>query len=350
MRFTPRSDTLDRRRVLLGVAGLCLAVATGLALGKPFGIGAAAADAAKPRTWVVAAPGRVEPKGGMVRVGTAIVGRILEVHVELDAEVEAGELVLQLDDAEARARLAAAETIADVREKTRDDGDLSSKRRKVRDAEDEVYRAERAVTGARIELDYALAGRRKGTVDTATLANARNRLTQAEERLRGAQIRVAQAQVEPDLPAPSAAEAAVIEARAEVSIAEAMLDKTRIRAPRSGRVLILRAKSGEMVAPSPDAPLLVIGDMSGLEVTAEVDEADVAKVAQGQRAYVTSLSYPDRRFSGKVVRVAPALAEPVIKQRGARRPTDIEVLEVTIALDGDVPLLPGMRVDAFFRE
>jgi HlyD family secretion protein len=34
--------------------------------------------------------------------------------------------------------------------------------------------------------------------------------------------------------------------------------------------------------------------------------------------------------------------------RGARRTTDVEVMEVLIDLDGSVPLLPGMRVDAFF--
>jgi HlyD family secretion protein len=299
--------------------------------------------------WVVAAPGRLEPKGGMVNIGTAIIGRIADVYVSLNDEVAKDELLLKLDDAEARARLAAAETQADVREKARDDGRLSDKRKDVRDAEDEVYRAERAATGARIELDYALSGRRNGTVTERTLRNARRRLEEADDRVGRARVKVAKAQADPDLPAPTPAEAAVSEARAQVAIAEALLDKTRVRAPRSGRVLILRAKTGEMVAPSPQQPLVVIGDMSGLQVTAEVDEADVAKIEVGQRAYVTSISYPDRKFDGKVAKVAPALARPEIMQRGARRPTDVEVLEVTIDLEGDVPLLPGMRVDAFFR-
>jgi len=90
--------------------------------------------------------------------------------------------------------------------------------------------------------------------------------------------------------------------------------------------------------------------MTGMQVTAEVDEVDVAKVEVGQKAYVTSISYPDKEFEGKVSKVAPALASPVIMQRSARRATDVEILEVTIELEGDVPLLPGMRVDAFFRK
>lgn len=332
--------------VALGLVAAGLIVPAGWNGSQP----ALAADEDSGTDWVVAAPGRLEPKGGMVNIGTAIIGRVSEVYVSLNDEVEGDELLLKLDDAEARARLAAAETQADVREKARDDGRLSDDRKEVRDAEDEVYRAERAATGARIELDYALAGRRNGTVTERTLRNARRRLEQADDRVRRARIKVAKAQADPDLPAPTPAEAAVSEARAQVAIAEALLDKTRVRAPHSGRILILRAKSGEMVAPSPHQPLVVIGDMSGLQVTAEVDEADVAKVEVGQDAYVTSISYPGREFEGKVAKVAPALARPVITQRGARRPTDVEILEVTIDLEGDVPLLPGMRVDAFFRK
>lgn len=335
---------------------LSLVLALGLAGGSailPTAFGTAvpalAAEEEGP-DWVVAAPGRVEPKNGMVNIGTAIIGRVAEVYVALNDEVEENELLLKLDDAEARARLAAAETQADVREKARDDGKLSSDRKEVRDAEDEVYRAERAATGARIELDYALSGRRAGTVTERTLRNSRRRLEQADERVQKARVKVARAQADPNLPAPTPAEAAVSEARAQVAIAEALLDKTRVRAPGAGRVLILRAKSGEMVAPSPLQPLVVIGDMSGLQVTAEVDEVDVAKVEVGQKAYVKSISYPDKQFEGKVAKVAPALARPEITQRGARRPTDVEILEVTIELEGDVPLLPGMRVDAFFRK
>ncbi len=334
---------------------LSLVLALGLVGGSAilpnaFGTSAPAMAAEEGPDWVVAAPGRVEPKNGMVNIGTAIIGRVAEVYVALNDEVEENELLLKLDDAEARARLAAAETQADVREKARDDGKLSSDRKEVRDAEDEVYRAERAATGARIELDYALSGRRAGTVTERTLRNSRRRLEQANERVQNARVKVARAQADPNLPAPTPAEAAVSEARAQVAIAEALLDKTRVRAPGAGRVLILRAKSGEMVAPSPMQPLVVIGDMSGLQVTAEVDEVDVAKVEVGQKAYVKSISYPDKQFEGKVAKVAPALARPEITQRGARRPTDVEILEVTIELEGDVPLLPGMRIDAFFRK
>lgn len=340
-------------KIIGGIAALGLAAFAGYWASNQYGgvtASPAPVAASAKVAWVAAVPGRVEPKGGEVGVGTAIIGRVTEVSIKVNDDVEEGQLLIKLDDAEARARLAAAETQADVREKARDDQQLNSNRRDVRDAEDEVYRAERAVTGARIELDYALNGKRDGSVNDQTLENARRRLREAEDRVQRARVKVAQAQADSKLPAPSQAEAAVSEARAQVAIAEALLDKTRIRAPQSGRVLQLKAKTGEMVAPSPSVPLIVIGDMSVLQVTAEVDEADVSKISVGQDAYVKSVSYPGQEFSGKVVKLAPALSNPGITQRGPRRPTDVEVLEVTLEFAGDVPLLPGMRVDAFFRE
>jgi len=341
-----------RNLLFIGIT-LFLAVLAGLFVSEKLGINFGSSDdkdEVRKVEWVASAPGRVEPKGGEVKIGTAIVGRVAEVYVDLNDEVDEDQLLFKIDDAEARARLAAAETEADVREKMRDDQNLSSSRKDVRSAEDEVYRAERGLTGARIELDYALQARKENKVSSRRVEDARRRLKQARERVEKGRIKVARAQAKSDLPAPSRSEAAVSEARAQVAIAEALLDKTRVRAPRKGRVLLLRAKKGEMVAPSPGQPLIVVGDMSKMQIKAEVDEADVPKIALEQKAYVTSVSFPDRKFEGKVTELAPSLASPLSGQRGPRRPTDVEVMEVTIELDGEVPLLPGMRADAFFRK
>ena len=86
-----------------------------------------------------------------------------------------------------------------------------------------------------------------------------------------------------------------------------------------------------------------------VQVKAEVDDGEVSKIKVGQRAFVRSINYPGRDFEGRIKELAPTMAVPRISARGPRRPTDIEVLEMTIELEGDVPLLPGMRVDAFVR-
>lgn len=299
--------------------------------------------------WVAAALGRIEPRSGEIRIGAGLLGRVVEKPIKENDKVEEGELLIRLDDEEARANLAAAEAEAGAAKNERDKESASSGREDVRKAEDAVFSAERAVTGARFELDTAIAAKRSGSGSERALEDARRRLRDAKDRLQRELVAFAKAQGKSGVPSPSRLESGLNAARAKVNIAEAVLDKTRIRAPMEGTVLQINAKLGEMVAPSPDQPLVVLGDMSVVRVKAEVDEGDVAKIKLNQRAFVRSSSYPGRDFDGKVTRIAPTLSAPRLAARGPRRSTDVEVMEVTVELDGSVPLLPGMRVDTFFR-
>lgn len=308
-----------------------------------------AASAKAQGAWVAAAPGRVEPRSGEVRIGSAGSGKVVEVLVAVGAKVEGGEMLLRLEDDEIRAKLAAAEAEAAARKAERDKAPAVAGRDSVTRAEDAVYSAERAVTGARFELDFALKARRDGTGSERAVSDARRRQSDAKDRLVREQQSLASAQARAGLPAPSRIDSAVAAARADVSAIEAALERTRVRSAVSGSVLQLQAKVGELVAPSPEMPLAVVGDTSSMRVKAEVDEADVGKVKVGQRAFVKSSAYPGQEFAGRVTRLAPTLAPPRLNQRGPRRPTDLEVMEVTIDLDGTVPLVTGMRTEAFFR-
>jgi HlyD family secretion protein len=300
--------------------------------------------------WVAAALGRVEPRSGDVKIGATVLGRIAEVLVKENEQVEEGQLLIRLDDDEARARLVAAEAEAGGRKSDRDGQTATAGREDVRRSEDNMFSAERAVTGARFELDYALAARRVGQGTESQVADARRRLQEARDRLQRERIAYANAQSKANLPSPNRYEAALSSARANVQLAEVMLDKTRIRAPVTGRALIINAKVGETAAPSPDMVLVVVGDTATLRVKAEVDEADAGKVRIGQRAFVRSVAHPGQEFEGRVTAIAPSLSAAKLTARGPRRPTDVDVLEVTVELDGRPALVPGMRVDTFFRK
>lgn len=299
--------------------------------------------------WVAAAPGRIEPKWGLTRVGAQLLGRISEVTVKLNDQVEEGELLIRLDDDEARARLQAAETEAASRKRERDAQSLDKARADLRDAEDAVFNAERALTNARFELEYELQAKRQGSGSNDRVEDARRNMKNAKDKLQKERAAYASAQAKRDVPAPSRLESALQAARSDVAVAEALLEKTRIRAPVAGNILQLPAKVGEMVAPSPEQALVVLGDMSVVRLKAEVDEHDVSKIKVGGKVTIKSNAYPGQEFSGTVSELAPTLASPKFALRGARRPTDVEVLEVTVDLEGSPPLLPGMRADAFFK-
>jgi HlyD family secretion protein len=313
---------------------------------------AASQTAATQLAWVAAAPGRVEPRSGQIRIGTGVAGKVEKVSVNMNDRVAEGEVLIRLEDKEARARLSSAEAQAALSKRERDNPPAgapkeTSSRDSINKAEDAVYNAERAVMSARFELDDAIAADRK-TPGNQALAGARRRHADAVDRLRQEHSALASAISRSGSVAPIRLEAGLIAARSEVTLAESLLDKTRIRAPIAGKVLQINAKLGELVAPTPELPLVVMGDMSIVRVRAEVDEPDVAKIKLGQRVSVKNNAYPGREFDGKVAEIAPSLALPRMGSRGARRTTDVEVMEVLIDLDGSVPLLPGMRVDAFF--
>jgi HlyD family secretion protein len=299
--------------------------------------------------WIAAAPGRVEPRTGQIRIGTGVPGRVLDIAVATNDRVTEGEVLIRLEDKEARARLTAAEAQVAASKRERDAQPGTPGREDVRKAEDAVFAAERAVTNARFALDAVLSADRKSPGSPQALLQARKQVAEAKDNLRKETLAFAAAHAKTKAPAPNRLEAALIAARAEVTTAEELLDKTRIRAPLTGSVLQVNAKSGELVAPSPETPLIVMGDLTVIRVRAEVDEQDVSKIKLGQRAFVRSNAYPNRDFEGKVTELAPSLGIPRMGSRGARRATDVEVMEVMIDLDGAVPLLPGMRADAFFR-
>lgn len=299
--------------------------------------------------WVAAAPGRVEPRTGQIRISAALPGRVTEIAVKVNDRVAEGEVLIRLEDKEPRARLAAAEAEAAARKRERDAQPATAGREDLRKAEDAVFAAERAVMNARFELDDALSADRKGSGSPQAMAQARKRMAEAKDRLKREHATFAIAAAKGNIPAPNRFEAALIASRTDVALAEEAIDKTRIRATAAGTVLQLNAKRGEMVAPSAEMPLIVVGDMSILRVRAEVDEQDVAKIKLGQRVFVRSNAHPGQDFEGTVTELSPSLATPRMGARGPRRATDVEVMEVMIDLDGKVPLLPGMRADAFFK-
>jgi HlyD family secretion protein len=347
--------------ILTGLASLGLAgfaVALIVSPGNPIQIkfnsqAASSATSQAPQlAWSASAPGRVEPKSGQLRIGTPVAGRVEKVISKMNDRVSEGEVLIRLEDKEARARLSSAEAQAALSKRERDNPPAgvpkeTTSRDSINRAEDAVYNAERSVMSARFELDDAIAADTNNP-DSRNVASARRRHTDAVERLRQEQAALASAISRSGSPAPTRAEAALIAARSEVTLAESLLDKTRIRAPIAGKVLQINAKIGELVGPSPEIPLVVMGDVSVIRVRAEVDEHDVSKIKPGQRVTVKNNAYPGRDFEGKVAEIAPSVALPRMGARGARRATDVEVMEVLIDLEGSVPLLPGMRVDAYF--
>lgn len=115
----------------------------------------------------------------------------------------------------------------------------------------------------------------------------------------------------------NAAQKAVARVKAEVSQAEATLDRARenlryatIRSPMSGTVLKRHVEVGDAVSSilqlgSQATLLLTLGDMKEVFFEGRVDETDIGKVFEGQKAQVRVDAFRERPLPGTVIRIAP---------------------------------------------
>jgi RND family efflux transporter MFP subunit len=134
------------------------------------------------------------------------------------------------------------------------------------------------------------------------------------------------------------AEASLSKARSDLAIQEADEDYLEIRAPIDGVVASVSTQEGETVVASFATPTFVnIIKPDALELVALVDETDIAAVETGRPATFTVESYPGRKFTGIVARIAPT----------ATIVSGVVNYEVTISLTGSetVFLKPDMTAN-----
>jgi len=100
------------------------------------------------------------------------------------------------------------------------------------------------------------------------------------------------------------AQAAVDAARAQLDLARIALNDTVIRAPLSGVVSKRFVQAGEKL--SPDSPVMAIVDLQHLTLDAQVPASDIPRIRVGQDVRFRVDGFDARDFSGKVARINPA--------------------------------------------
>jgi HlyD family secretion protein len=349
---------IDPTIATIGLAGI-LAIAGGFGINAlaarsnadaPYVSGAAYADTAVATSpWAASATGRVEPKDGEIRIASQVPGRITEVLAKTNDKVQAGDLLLSLDDQDIYVRIAAAAAEVSVREREREEEKVTGLAQDRRVAEDAAAAADRALYAAHESLDAAYRALKNGSGNADAVKAERSKLEAAKAKVESTQAAATAINAKQGMPLYLRLESSLSTARAELSGAEIALERTRVRAPSDGTVLNMIGKAGETAVPSPDSALVVFGDLSGLRVRAEVEERDAAKVSVGQKVVIKADAFPDKSFEGTVTSISQSLGAPRIATRGPRRPNDVEVVEVMVNLDGNPPLFTGMRVDVFFK-
>jgi HlyD family secretion protein len=260
----------------------------------------------------VAALGRLEPEGGIVRLSLpstpeAISGAVIaKLHVGRGADVQAGQLLAEADTvdvlkallAQARAELETARRDARAAVSVADEAcvlaDVASRQSK-RQAE---------LLSRKLTSDD-IADQAKGNADAgaATCKARRASASVAESRIAGAEAGLARHQAE--------------------------LERAYLRAPFAGRVLDIHAKVGELVGAE---GVLELGRVQQMYAIAEVYETDIRNVKVGQKARVKSDALA-RPITGTVTRIRPKVQklDEIGTDPAARK--DARIIEVEIKLD-----------------
>jgi cobalt-zinc-cadmium efflux system membrane fusion protein len=80
-----------------------------------------------------------------------------------------------------------------------------------------------------------------------------------------------------------------------------------IKSPINGYIVEKKINAGNFIRTDNSENLFTVGDLRNVWVQANVFEADIAKVKEGQAARVTTLAYPDKVFDGKIEKVSEVL-------------------------------------------
>lgn len=123
--------------------------------------------------------------------------------------------------------------------------------------------------------------------------------------------------------------------RAELTSAERNLGYATITSPISGVVISRDVEEGQTVAASFNTPTLftIANDLTRMRVIADVDEADIGQVKEGQRVTFTVDAFPDDLFTGTVTQVR---LEPHIN-------ANVVTYSVVVqAPNPDLKLMPGL--------
>jgi len=242
-----------------------------------------------------------------VNVGTSVAGEIKAIHVKDGQDVQAGDLLVSIDQERLRS---------------------------------ELNRTEAALDASRKE-----AARMEATMKRAKESNLRSESLFKQGLISDEAWRQDQLARENAELSWQAAQAVVAQSQANLVSMRDSVSKTVLRAPIHGRVTSLKAEKGETAIPGvsnlPGATLMVISDMSELMAEIKVNEGEVVRCKVGQTAQVTVESLPGRVFQGTVAEVATG-------NEGIGQ--DANMYKVKVALDmksTDVERLrPGMSARA----
>ncbi len=263
-----------------------------------------------------------------VQVGSQISGQVKEIFADFNTPVKKDQVIARIDPATFELRVSQARADLDAASSA-----VMVARSALAAQQAEMGRIKVQLADAERDLERKKMLVERKFISPAELDKAKTLFDATREQLNSvaAQIRVNESQVESAL-------AAVKQREALLKQAQVDLERTVIRAPVDGTVILRNVDAGQTVAASLQAPVLftIAQDLRDMQVEAAIDEADVGRLSLGQAATFTVDAFPRRSFRGEIrqIRKAPQTVQNVVSYT-----------VVISAANPDLSLLPGMTAN-----
>lgn len=254
-------------------------------------------------TVIVTATGTLQPTN-KVDVGSELSGIIKSVEVDYNDRVKVGQVLARLDTSKLEAQIAQAKAA------------LESAKAKVLQAQATVSETRSKLS--QLQRVWELSNKKVPSQSELDAAEAAFERAKADE---------------------ASAKAAVSQAQATLEAYETDLSKSFIRSPINGVVLTRSVEPGQTVAASFQAPVLftLAEDLTQMELHVDVDEADIGKVQEGQKATFSVSAYPNRTFEARVTQV----------RYGSSTTSGVVTYKAVLKVNNlDLSLRPGMTATA----
>ena len=278
---------------------------------------------------LVSTNGKIEPVNNF-EAHAPVPASVRHIYVKEGDSVKKGELLIVLDDADARAQAARAQTQLRAAQADQSAAERGGTQEEVLSLDAQLVKASTDRDSAKSNLDALKKLEQQGAASAGEVREAENALARADAQLTFLRQKQTKRYSNSEL---AHVEAQQAEAQATYDAAQDALSKSNVRAPFDGIVYSLPAKQGGFVAAGD--LLLQVADLRKVLVRAFVDEPDVGRLAPGDPIEITWDAVP-----GRVWRSAVTAIPSTVKLRGSRN-----IGETTSIVDNqDLKLLPNINV------
>ncbi len=246
-----------------------------------------------------------------IEVASKVNGRVAWIGVDKGDKVNAGQVLVRLEDDEYRAQVQQQQgQLANLEAKLAED-EHGSRPEEVQKARADVDQAKADLADSKVSLD-----RTRQLVQDGVLA--KQSLDDAQAKYDGDLAKVASLQRTLDLAVlgPRKEEidqvrGQIEQARGALAYAQTQLDNTVIKAPVTGTILDRNVEKGEFITTGfvgdkgAKGYIVTMADLNDLQVELDISQNDFPKLGPQQKGIVTTDAYPDRKYQGIIEQVSP---------------------------------------------